>query len=120
MAQAQLDVVVDQVRRVAAAAETSTDRQLIERFAREADQRAFAALVARHGPMVLAVCRRVVGHNSHDAEDAFQAAWLVLARKAPSVRWGDSVAGWLHEVAVRVAQKVRAQAAKRENKAREL
>src|SRR3954452_16811597 len=112
MAQGQLDVVVAQVRRLSAAAATGpdTDRQLIERFVQQADQRAFAALVARHGPMVLAVCRRILGHNSsHDAEDAFQAAWLVLARKASSVPWGDSLAGWLHEVAVPVAHKARAQ-----------
>ena len=79
-----------------------TDGQLLERYATSNDGDAFEALVARHGPMVLATCRAVLKHD-HDVEDAFQATFLVLARKARSVRAGDSLGGWLHRVAYRVA-----------------
>src|SRR4051812_16023592 len=105
MSQGQLDRVVQHVRELAAPAtgeRTSSDRYLLERFVRAADQAAFAELVARHGPMVLAVCRRVLA-DAHEAEDAFQATWLVLARRAGVVRWSESIAGWLHAVAYRVA-----------------
>jgi RNA polymerase sigma factor (sigma-70 family) len=84
----------------------ATDRELLRRFAKEKDQAAFAALVGRHGPMVLAACRRVLG-NPADAEDACQAAFLVLARKAESARWQPSVAGWLYATARQVALNAR-------------
>jgi RNA polymerase sigma factor (sigma-70 family) len=79
-----------------------SDRELLERFVARREEAAFAGLVARHGPLVLATCRRILG-DEHAAEDAFQATFLVLARKAASGRWQESVVGWLHEVARRVA-----------------
>src|SRR5437016_1228116 len=85
----------------AAEAET-TDRQLLERFARDRDQEAFEVLVNRHGPLVLGVSRRAL-RRREDAEDCFQATFLVLARKAGAICWHDSVAGWLHQVATRLA-----------------
>src|SRR5579872_4153077 len=81
----------------------STNRDLLARFVREGDQLAFRELVIRHGPLVLSVCRRVTCHR-HDAEDAFQAVFLVLARKASSIKKPDVLASWLHGVALRVAQ----------------
>ena len=89
-----------------------TDGQLLARYAASNDGPAFAALVARHGPMVLATCRAVLRHE-HDVEDAFQATFLVLARKAPSVRAGDALGGWLHRVAYRVAVQANIEARRR-------
>ena len=87
-----------------------TDAELLSRFAsgraNAATEAAFAALVRRHGPMVLGVCRRVVG-EPHGAEDAYQAVFLVLARKAPSVRLEGSLGPWLHGVSLRVARRAR-------------
>jgi RNA polymerase sigma factor (sigma-70 family) len=79
-----------------------SDAELLARFARDRDQAAFELLVWRHGSMVFGACRRIL-RDAHLAEDAFQAAFLILARKAGSVRAGGSVAGWLHRVARRVA-----------------
>ena len=73
---------------------------------------AFAALVERHGPMVLGVCRDVL-HDFHDAEDAAQATFLVLARNAGSIRWAESVGSWLFGVALRVAARSKADVARR-------
>src|SRR5262245_21007962 len=96
------------LRRLADPAVAAPDADLLGRFARHRDEEAFAALVARHGPMVLGVCRRVLG-DAHAAQDAFQATFLVLARKAASLRRPAALAGWLYGVAARVARKARSQ-----------
>jgi RNA polymerase sigma factor (sigma-70 family) len=92
--------------------DAATDAVLLERFVRERDETAFAVLVARHGPMVLRLCRRVLG-DLHDAEDAFQATFLVLSRHAQSVRRPEALTAWLYGVASRVARKARASLARR-------
>ncbi|MFI5454320.1 MAG: sigma-70 family RNA polymerase sigma factor [Isosphaerales bacterium] len=92
-----------------------TDRQLLERFARrssEASEPAFAALVARHGPMVLRVCRSVL-RDEHDAQDAFQAVFLILVQKVGSLWVRDSLGPWLHAVALRVSASARDSALRR-------
>lgn len=83
------------------------DGALLERFTRQQDEAAFAALVERHGPMVRGVCRRILG-DDHDADDAFQVAFLVLASKASSIRRQQSIGPWLYQVAYHVAVKARA------------
>src|SRR5215831_11518596 len=88
------------------------DRQLLERFAAHRDEAAFAALLRRHGPMVLGVCRSVL-RDPHDAEDAFQAAFLLLAQKAGSIHRREAVSAWLYRVAYHVAVRARASAARR-------
>jgi RNA polymerase sigma factor (sigma-70 family) len=89
-----------------------TDGQLLERFLARRDEAAFEALLRRHGPMVLGVCRRVL-RNESDAEDAFQATFLVLVRKASTLQARELVGPWLYGVAHRTAQKARALATKR-------
>jgi RNA polymerase sigma factor (sigma-70 family) len=90
-----------------------TDAELLEQFLARGDEAedAFAALVHRHGPTVLGVCRRMLS-GSHDAEDAFQATFLVLARRAASIRRRERVATWLYGVAVRIAREARYRAAR--------
>jgi RNA polymerase sigma-70 factor (ECF subfamily) len=92
--------------------EDITDRQLLERFVAAREEAAFAALVRRHGPRVLAVCRRVL-RDEHHAEDVFQATFLVLAQKAAAVRWQESLHPWLQAVAYRLALHARAAARRR-------
>ena len=94
------------------AAPPTTDGELLCRYVRSGEEAAFAALVRRLGPMVLAVCRRV-SRDSHLAEDAFQAAFVVLAGRAADVRPAEGVRAWLHGVAVRTARGVRAVSARR-------
>jgi RNA polymerase sigma factor (sigma-70 family) len=107
MAQAQLHSLVRHLHRLSGGVEADpSDRQLLERFLRSRDESAFTALVRRHGGLVLGVCWRVL-HHSADVEDAFQATFLVLARKAASIPWRESIGGWLHETAYRVACKAR-------------
>ncbi|MEJ7640368.1 MAG: sigma factor, partial [Singulisphaera sp.] len=92
-----------------------TDGQLLERFATrggEAAELAFAALVERHGPMVLRACRGII-REDHEAMDAFQATFLVLARRGGSLWVRDSLGPWLHRVACRAATRARAGAARR-------
>src|SRR5260370_37680820 len=116
MANAQLDIVLQHVRKLvtppsAAQPREPEDWQLLERFAAGREEAAFAALVQRYGPLVLGVCRRVLCHE-HDAEDAFQATFLVLARNAAAIRKQESVGSWLYGVAHRVALKAKAEAAR--------
>lgn len=92
--------------------QATTDGDLLRAFVAERDELVFAEIVARHGGMVLGVCRRVAG-DRHDAEDAFQATFLVLAAKAAKVRPPEMLGAWLYGVAYRTAQKARCNAARR-------
>jgi RNA polymerase sigma factor (sigma-70 family) len=114
MATDHLHCVVEHLRRAAAPREEPglTDGVLLERFVSRRDAAALEALVRRHGPMVLGVCRRVLG-NAHDAEDAFQATFLVLVRRAASLGRPELVGNFLYGVAYRTALKARTAAVRR-------
>src|SRR6516162_8769222 len=117
--------VLGRLGRVAGAGDRTADDDaaLLRRFAAARDEAAFTRLVERHGPMVWGVCRRLLRHEQ-EAEDAFQATFFILARKAGSVRWWRApVAGWLHTVARRVCRRalvVQTQRVRRERRAAEL
>ncbi len=110
MANATLGAVLRHLRAAAdpAGEAAATDGQLLARFAARREEEPFALLLRRHGPMVLQVGRRVLG-SEQDAEDVYQATFLLLARKAGSIRKAESVASWLHGVAHRLALKARAE-----------
>src|SRR6266404_3914775 len=91
--------------------EAGAEESLLERFAQQRDEAAFAGLVQRHGPQVLGLCRRILQHQQ-DAEDAFQATFLVLARKAGTISKRECVGSWLYSVAFRIAQRARAKRAR--------
>src|SRR5579884_2729851 len=109
-----LNLVLRHVRHLAAGPgnDGGIDTSLLERFVARRDEAAFAEVLERHGSLVLGVCRRVLG-DEHDAEDAFQATFLVLARRAGSIRRGASLPSWLHGVAYRVALEARKRLARR-------
>ncbi len=115
MATAQLGAVLRHIRGLGADPKINerTDGALLRTFLSDNDPSAFEALLLRHGPMVLRVCRRALG-NAHDAEDALQATFLVLAQKAASIRKRESLASWLHGVAYRMATDARRAAARRQ------
>src|SRR5438309_470748 len=92
-----------------------SDGELLDHFVGCREEAAFELLLQRHGPMVLGVCRRLLG-NRHDAEDAFQATFLVLVRKAAAIRSRETVGHWLYGVACRTALRARAMNAKRRAK----
>src|SRR5436853_387343 len=96
-----------------------TDGELLERYATRRDEAAFEVLLRRHGPMVLGVCRRVL-RNAPDAEDAFQATFLVLVRKAGSIGRRELLGNWLYGVAYRTALDARAAAARRRARERQV
>jgi RNA polymerase sigma factor (sigma-70 family) len=114
MATAQLGAVLRHIRNLAddQKADEETDGALLRAFLSDRDQSAFEALLRRYGPMVLRVCQRTLGHV-HDAEDALQATFLVLARQAATIRKKESLASWLHGVAYRMATQAKRAAARR-------
>jgi len=114
MAAGQLNGVVRQIERLFGAGGVTgmSEGQLLERFVSKRDEAAFEALVARHGPMVLGVCRQFL-RDPNDVEDAFQATFLVLVRKAATLRDRNLLGNWLYGVAYRVAVRARTVAARR-------
>src|SRR5438067_11379197 len=116
MTTANVSRILPHLRRVAGQHETALpDEELLRRYLSGRDQSAFAALVQRHGAMVFAVSQSVL-RQRHDAEDAFQTAFLILARKADTIRRHEDAGGWLHRVAYRVALKARANSVRRQER----
>src|SRR5437870_4195440 len=105
MAHSSLDKVIQHLRGKAAG-QSATDGQLLRAFTTSNDQAAFTVLAKRHGPLVLAVCRRILG-NLEDAEDALQATFVILARHAATIAKKGSLSSWLHGVAYRIALNAR-------------
>src|SRR5438105_4720881 len=120
MPTSQMSKVVEQLRRAVLSHGGAglTDTQLLECFIEHREEAAFTALVHRHGPMVWAVCRRLLNH--HDAEDAFQATFLVLVRKAASVEPKEMVANWLYGVAHKTVLQARRTAARMRSRERQV
>lgn len=118
---ARLSRVVGHLRRVTLLHEADrlTDAQLVHAFLARREDAAFEALVRRHGPMILGVCSRLL-HDRHDAEDAFQATFLVFLRKARTIRKPKSLASWLYGVARRTALEARKKAAQRRARERQV
>jgi DNA-directed RNA polymerase specialized sigma24 family protein len=116
----QLDILIRDVRRLTGVerAGDQTDAQLLDRFITHQEEAAFASLMGRHGPLVWSVCREILG-DSHDAEDAFQATFLVLVRKARSIRKHTSLRSWLYGVAYRIAVQAKVNARKRRSHERQ-
>jgi RNA polymerase sigma factor (sigma-70 family) len=98
-------------------ADEPTDGELLDCFVTDRNEAAFVELVRRHGPMVHGVCRRML-ENAEDVEDAFQATFMILVRKAGSIRKRDSAASWLYGVALRVARRARAALTRRRDRER--
>src|SRR5262249_51185081 len=96
-----------------------SDAQLLERFLTRGEAGAFEELMGRHGPMVLGVCRAIL-RDPHDAEDAFQATFLVLVKTGGTIRGRDALGGWLHQVAHRVASQANVAAARRHRHQRQV
>ena len=121
MATGQLGGVIQHLRRAMLLRDGAgrTDGQLLEDYVSRRDEAALAVLVQRHGPMVWGVCRRVLS-NYHDAEDAFQATFLVLVRRAASIASPELLANWLYGVAHQTAIKARATVAKRKMRERQV
>jgi RNA polymerase sigma factor (sigma-70 family) len=121
MATSQISEAISHLRRTVLSCDGAglTDGQLLEAFISRRDEAALAVLVKRHGPMVWGVCRRIL-RNYHDAEDAFQATFLVLVRKAASIASRELLANWLYGVARQTALKARATAANRGGRERQV
>ena len=104
--------LVHMLERWTGAHECDPDSSFLTRFLTKRDEDAFAALVRRHGPLVYGTCMRILG-NRHDADDAFQAVFFVLARRAHTLKLDRSIGPWVYGVAVRVAKKLRGQIVQR-------